>query len=124
VSYLDLAKKASEDVRTGGVAPKPVSRPPAGGVVSDSTGSEISESSEVTCRAAPAPAVPRPPRDCPDCGAGAEAHELRCGPCLARWRATPVPWCAAIDCRRPRSGEDQGFCSPEHRAQTEEVWPW
>ena len=68
--------------------------------------------------------LPATARACPDCGSAVEAHELRCGPCLARWRATPVPWCAAIDCRRPQSGKDQGFCSPEHRAQTEEAWSW
>ena len=67
---------------------------------------------------------PPPARACPDCGTAAVPHERRCGPCLARWRATPVPWCAAIDCRRPQSGRDQGFCSPEHRARTEEAWPW
>ena len=67
---------------------------------------------------------PATARACPDCGAPVGSHAYRCPPCLARWRATPVPWCAAVDCRRPQSGRDQGFCSTEHRAQTEEAWPW
>ena len=64
-----------------------------------------------------------PPRTCPDCGAVVGPHAYRCDACVAR-RQPPVPWCAAIDCRRPQSGEDQGVCSPEHREQTERDWPW
>ena len=63
------------------------------------------------------------PRSCPDCGTAVRPHAYRCDACVAR-RRPPVPWCAAIDCRRPQSGRDEGFCSPQHRQRTEQAWPW
>ena len=65
-----------------------------------------------------------PSRACRSCGVTVGPHAYRCASCLAWWRNTTVPWCAATDCRRPQSGGDQGFCSPEHREQTERDRPW
>ena len=82
----------------------------------------LAGASPAPIRTVPAPvAAPEPPpHACPDCGAAVTGAN-RCPECWARWDSTPVPWCAAIDCQRPQSGRDQGFCSAECRARTEEA---
>ena len=47
-------------------------------------------------------------RKCADCGARAGQHAYRCDACHACWNATPVPWSAAPDCRRPGPADRRG----------------